>query len=263
MKRYLAWFLIGFLGYGCATVPVTGRKQLSLVSNAEIIPLSFDSYKQVLAESKLSDNQEWSSMVHSVGVRIQGGVEQYMEDNGLSSQLDGFEWEFNLIADDIVNAWAMPGGKVAFYTGIMPICIDENGVAVVMGHEVAHAIANHGRERMSTQLAAQLGLGTVSAAMGQNPTMTQEIFMQSIGMGTKIGMLKFSRTHESEADKIGLIFMATAGYDPHEAPKFWERMQANSGGAPAEWLSTHPSHERRISDLNAQIPDAMTYYKRQ
>ncbi len=261
MRRYLAWFLIGFLGYGCATVPVTGRRQLSLISNEEIIPLSFDSYKQVLAESKLSDNQEWSSMVREVGVRIQGGVEQYMEDNGLSDQLHGFEWEFNLIEDDVVNAWAMPGGKVAFYTGIMPICLDEKGVAVVMGHEVAHAIANHGRERMSTQLAAQLGLGTVSAAMGQNPTLTQQVFMQSIGMGTQLGMLKFSRTHESEADEIGIIFMAMAGYDPHEAPKFWERMQSNSGGAPAEWLSTHPSHERRISDLEELIPNAMTYYK--
>jgi len=125
MKRYLAWLLIGFLGFGCATVPITGRKQLSLISNAEIIPLSFDSYKQVLAESKLSDNQEWSSMVREVGVRIQGGVEQYMEDNGLSDQLNGFEWEFNRIEDDVVNAWAMPGGKVAFYTGIMPICLDE------------------------------------------------------------------------------------------------------------------------------------------
>ena len=127
MKRYLVWLLIGFLGYGCATVPITGRKQLSLISNAEIIPLSFDSYKQVLTESKLSDNQEWLSMVRDVGVRIQGGVEQYMEDNGLSNQLEGFEWEFNLIEDDVVNAWAMPGGKVAFYTGIMPICLDEKG----------------------------------------------------------------------------------------------------------------------------------------
>ena len=265
MKKYLILILIGLLFQDCAKVPVTGRKQLSLISNAEIIPMSFQSYKQVLAESKLSTDQEKIDMVKSVGHRIKEAVEEYMETQGLANQLEGFEWEFNLIEDDqMVNAWAMPGGKVAFYTGILPICQDEKGVAVVMGHEVAHAIANHGRERMSQQLMAQMGLGTMSAAMGSNPSMTQEIFMQSIGMGTQVGMLKFSRTHESEADQIGLIFMSIAGYDPNEAPKFWERMQEGSGGkAPAEWLSTHPSHERRVEELQEAIPEAMKYYKPQ
>jgi predicted Zn-dependent protease len=156
----------------------------------------------------------------------------------------------------------MPGGKVAFYTAIMPICADENGVAVVMGHEVAHAIANHGAERMSQQLAAQMGLSVLGAAMGQNPTMTQDIFMQAVGMGTNIGMLKFSRSHESEADHMGLIFMAMAGYDPNGAPSFWERMSAGGGGQPPEFLSTHPSHETRISDLKAWMPEALGYYKK-
>ncbi len=156
----------------------------------------------------------------------------------------------------------MPGGKVAFYTGIMPICKDEAGVAVVMGHEVAHAIANHGRERMSQQMVAQFGLSTLSAAMGQNPTLTNEILMQAVGAGTSLGMLKFSRTHESEADRIGLIFMTMAGYDPNEAPKFWERMTANSGGQePPEFMSTHPSHETRIKDLQGWIPEALKYKK--
>ncbi|MBX2942021.1 MAG: M48 family metallopeptidase [Cyclobacteriaceae bacterium] len=250
--------------YACATVPVTGRRQVSLVSNAEIIQMSTDQYQQVLKESKLSTNQEQVAMVKRVGKNIETAVEQYMASKGASSELAGFKWEFNLIQDDeTVNAWCMPGGKVAFYTAIMPICKDEAGVAVVMGHEVAHAIANHGRERMSQGLIAQFGLGTLGAAMGQNPTATQSIFMQAVGMGTNVGMLKFSRNHESEADHIGLIFMAMAGYDPHEAPKFWERMSALSGGQqPPEFLSTHPSHETRVQDLEGWIPEAMQYYKK-
>ncbi len=156
----------------------------------------------------------------------------------------------------------MPGGKVAFYTGIMPICKDESGVAVVMGHEVAHAIANHGRERMSTQMLAQYGLGTLSALMGQNPGAGKELLMQAVGAGTNIGLLKFSREHESEADHIGLIFMTMAGYDPNEAPKFWERMTGASGGQePPEFLSTHPSHSTRIKDLQGWIPEALSYKK--
>ena len=194
--------MVGLLAYGCAKVPVTGRSQLSLVSNEEIIPLSFQSYQQVLDSANISTSEQ-ATMVKNVGRKIQLAVEEYMEMNGWSDQLAGFKWEFNLIEDDIVNAWAMPGGKVAFYTGIMPICRDELGVAVVMGHEVAHAIANHGRERMSQGLLANMGLSTVGAAMGQNPSLTSQIFLRSVGIGTQIGMLKFSRTHESEADKIG------------------------------------------------------------
>ena len=262
-RSFVLLFALLFL-YACATVPVTGRKQVSLVSNAEIIQMASAQYQQVLKESQLSSNQEQTALVKKVGNKIKTAVEQYMASKGASSELAGFHWEFNLIQDDeTVNAWCMPGGKVAFYTGIMPICQDEAGVAVVMGHEVAHAIANHGRERMSQGLIAQFGLGTLSAAMGQNPTATQSIFMQAVGVGTNVGMLKFSRSHESEADHIGLIFMAMAGYDPHDAPKFWERMSSLSGGQqPPEFLSTHPSHETRIQDLERWIPEAMKYYKK-
>ena len=264
MIRLTAILLSSVLIYSCATVPVTGRKQVSLVSNAEIIQMSSQQYNQVLQESKLSTDQQQVAMIKRVGNNIKNAVEQYMAAKGATSELAGFNWEFNLIQDDqTVNAWCMPGGKVAFYTAIMPICQDELGVAVVMGHEVAHAIANHGRERMSQGLIAQFGLGTLGAAMGQNPTATQEIFMQAVGMGTNVGMLKFSRSHESEADHIGLIFMSMAGYDPSEAPKFWERMASLSGGQqPPEFLSTHPSHETRISDLQGWIPEAMEYYKK-
>ncbi|NVJ63597.1 MAG: M48 family metallopeptidase, partial [Flavobacteriaceae bacterium] len=174
-----------------------------------------------------------------------------------------FDWEFNLIDNDTtVNAWAMPGGKVAFYTGILPICEDELGVAVVMGHEVAHAVAKHGQERMNTAYAQQIGLSLGSVALGQDPTMAQRLVFQAVGMGSQLGMLAFSRKHESEADELGLIFMAIAGYDPSSAPKFWERMSATGGGAPPEFLSTHPSHETRISRLNAKLPEAMEYYEK-
>jgi predicted Zn-dependent protease len=263
LKNVLIFSIVSIILINCAKVPVTGRRQLSLISNGEIIPMAAQQYKQVLDTSKLSRNTEQTALVKKVGARIQRAVEQYMAQNNHSSELQGFQWEFNLIDDPkTVNAWCMPGGKVAFYTGIMPICKDEAGVAVVMGHEVAHAIANHGRERMSQGLIANMGLSTLGAALGQNPSLTQQIFMQAVGVGTQIGMLKFSRTDESEADKIGLIFMAMAGYDPNQAVAFWQRMDSMSGGGqPPEFLSTHPSHATRISDLKREIPGAMKYYK--
>ena len=254
-------FIVGL--YACTSVAVTGRKQLTLVSNSEIIPMANQQYREIVAKGPLSSNREQTAMVKRVGGKIQKAVEEYMAAKGLSSELTGFEWEFNLIEDPkTVNAWCMPGGKVAFYTGIMPICKDEAGVAVVMGHEVAHAIANHGRERMSQQLLAQYGLTTLGAFIGANPSAGQELLMQAVGAGTNLGMLRFSRDHESEADHIGLIFMTIAGYDPHEAPKFWERMTEMSGGQePPEFISTHPSHSTRIADLKGWIPEAMSYKK--
>jgi predicted Zn-dependent protease len=250
--------------YSCATVPVTGRRQLDLVSSSEINTMSATQYQGVIAKGPLSTNVEQTEMIKRVGKRIQGAVEKYMSSKGWNSQLDGFNWEFNLIQDDkTVNAWCMPGGKVAFYTAIIPICKDENGIAVVMGHEVAHAIANHGRERMSQGVIEQFGMTAVTVAMGQNPTATQQIFKQAIGMGSNIGMLKFSRQHESEADHIGLIFMAMAGYDPQLAPAFWKRMsELNKGEKPPEFMSTHPSDETRIKDIEHWLPEAMGYYKK-
>ena len=257
-KLFLVLAIIVLIG--CATVPITGRRQLSLISNSEIIPLSFQNYKQVLAEGKLSENKEDTEMIKRVGVRIEHAVEDFMEKNGYADQLEGFEWDFNLIENDtVVNAWCMPGGKVAFYTGILPICEDELGVAVVMGHEIAHAIANHSRERMSQQMAVSGMLSVGSAAAGSGAV--NDIFLQSVGMGSQVGLLKFSRNNESEADHMGLIFMAIAGYNPAAAPVFWQRMsKLSEGSQPAEWLSTHPSHERRITDLNEWQEEALTYY---
>ena len=262
-KKALSFAIVITLLYACATVPVTGRKQLSLVSSTEINQMAATQYAEVVKTGPLSTDQQQTQLIKKVGGKIQKAVEQYMAEKGMSDQLAGFAWEFNLIKDDqTVNAWCMPGGKVAFYTAILPICKDEDGIAVVMGHEVAHAIANHGRERMSQGLIAEFGLSTIGAAMGQNPTATQQIFMQAVGMGTNVGMLKFSRSHESEADHMGLIFMAMAGYNPSSAPRFWERMATLGGGQQPEFLSTHPSHETRIKDLEGWIPEAMKYYKK-
>jgi predicted Zn-dependent protease len=251
--------------YSCSTVAITGRKQFAPLPDSELNSMSFQQYDEVLKESKLSTNSAQGNQVKSVGKKIQKAVESYMSTHGLSDQLKGYKWEFNLIEnDETVNAWCMPGGKVAFYTGIMPVCKTEEGVAVVMGHEIAHAIARHGNERMTQGLIQQFGGLALAYAVKDKPAEAQQLFMTAYGAGTTVGaMLPFSRLQESEADRMGLIFMAMAGYNPNEAPVFWERMAANSGGsAPPEFLSTHPSHSTRIADLKAEIPEAMKYYKK-
>lgn len=256
--------LVVATAWACTTVPITGRRQLTgLIGDQQVVAMSADAYKQVMDSVVLSKDVEQVAIIKRAGTRIQKAVEVYLSNNGQSDLLEGFNWEFNLIDNDTtVNAWAMPGGKVAFYTGIMPICKDELGVAVVMGHEVAHAIAKHGQERMNSAYAQQVGLSLGAAALGQDPTLSQRLVFQAVGMGSQLGMLAFSRKHESEADELGLIFMAIAGYNPSEAPIFWERMSAGSGGAPPEFLSTHPSHETRIERLNAKLPEAMEYYEK-
>ncbi len=268
MRKLISFsvILVALFLVQCSSVPLSGRSQLALIDNDKIFPMSFEQYEQVKKESKIITGTDQSRMVKRVGTRIQRAVEQYFADQGESGYLTDYNWEFNLIENDsTVNAWCMPGGKVAFYTGIMPICKDELGVAVVMGHEIAHAIANHGRERISQGYAAQFGLSAVSILLtggGGGPSVPAELIMQGAGAATSLGILAFSRKHESEADKLGLYFMAMAGYNPKEAPKFWERMAAKSGGeAPPEFVSTHPSHDTRIADLNANMPKAMEYYR--
>ena len=255
------FLLAAILLAACATVPITGRKQLSLIPDSEMNAMSFQQYDQVIAESQLSTDPEATAMIKRVGGRIQGAVEKYFRDNGMIKHLDGYAWEFNLIESDQVNAWCMPGGKVAFYTGILPICQDDTGVAVVMGHEIAHAIAEHGGERMSHQLAVQMGGIALSEAVKSQPEQTQALYLGAFAVGSHYGaMLPYSRKHESEADHMGLNMMAMAGYDPRKAPAFWERMSAG-GGAPPEFMSTHPSDETRIRQLNEHMPEAMEYYR--
>jgi predicted Zn-dependent protease len=247
---------------GCATVPITGRRQLSLVPDSEMNSLAVTQYKQTLGTAKLSTNAAEVAMVRRVGQRIQAAVEQYFRDQGQSSQLEGYQWEFNLIDDPkTVNAWCMPGGKVAVYSGILPLTRDETGLAVVLGHEISHAVAKHGSERMSDQMVAQLGTTALSTALSQNPSVTNNLFLSAVGAGAQVGMLKFSRNQESEADHLGLIFMAMAGYNPAEALPFWKRMAAQSQNTTPEFLSDHPADATRIADIQRLLPEAQKYYK--
>jgi predicted Zn-dependent protease len=251
--------------YQCTTVPLTGRQQLSLISSSEMMGMSYQQYDQFLSENKKSQNQAQTAMVKRCGLRVQKAVEAYFAQNNMSEHLQGYKWEFNLVDDPQANAWCMPGGKVVFYTGILPLTQDETGMAVVMGHEIAHAIAEHGNERMSQQMLAQLGGTALSVALQEKPQETQALWMTAYGVGSQVGaLLPFSRLQESEADHLGLIFMAMAGYDPSAAVPFWQRMAAQKGGAaPPEFLSTHPSDATRIAKINKLLPDALKYYKKQ
>ncbi|WP_192350040.1 M48 family metallopeptidase [Algoriphagus sp. Y33] len=263
MKKIAILFCAGLILYSCAKVPLTGRSQLSLVSNEEIQPLVNEQYGQVLKEDKVLTNTADGQKVLRVGKRMAAAVEDYLVSKGYKELASSFDWEFNLLESDQVNAWCMPGGKVAFYTGIMPLTQNETGIAVVMGHEIAHAVASHSAERMSNGMVTNMGVSVLSTAMGQNPTLTQSLFLQSVGIGSQLGMLKFSRKHELEADEMGLIFMAIAGYDPREAPIFWQRMlEKENGAAPPEFLSTHPASQTRIDKLNNLMPEALAYYKK-
>lgn len=247
----------------CSKVPVTGRRQFNVVSTGQIAGMVNEQYNQTLQESKiLPASDPRTQMVRSCGQRIATAVETFLNNNGMKDRVAEFAWEFNVADDPTVNAWCMPGGKVLFYTGILPITADETGLAVVMGHEVAHAVARHGNERMSQGVLAQGAGMTLDILTSQNPGLARNLLMQSVGIGSQLGMLAYSRSHETEADKMGLIFMAMAGYDPREAPAFWQRMSAASNGqAPPELLSTHPSDDRRIQDLNAYMAEALKYYK--
>lgn len=255
-------FLLLFIVlYSCSSVPLTGRKQFVAIPSSQMISLSADSYAQVLKENELSRNQQYISMVNNAGKKLSSAVELYMRENGMAAGVENLDWEFAVIVSDQLNAWCMPGGQIAFYEGILPVCADETGVAVVMGHEIAHAIAQHGNERMSQQLLIEMGGVALSEALKNEKEKTLNLAMLAFGVGSKLGVqLPYSRTHESEADELGLYFMAMAGYDPREAPSFWERMEALGGSRPPEFLSTHPNPDTRISDLKKHMPKALEYY---
>ena len=254
-------FVTMLLLISCSTVLLTGRRQFTAIPSSQMLSLSNDSYNEVLSNSKLSSNQTSIEMVRSVGYKISDAVEDYLLQNGQSDRIKNFNWEYNVIQSDQLNAWCMPGGKIAFYEGIMPVCQDKNGVAVVMAHEVAHAIARHGNERMSQQLAIQLGGMALAKALEEETETTKNIAMAAFGVGSQVGvMLPYSRTHEKEADELGLYFMAMAGFDPRGSVDFWQRMQEKSGGSPPEFLSTHPHANSRIRNLNQNMDKALEYY---
>jgi len=245
-----------FIFFSCATNPFTGKQTMALVSNSQLFPTAFQQYDQVLSESKVITETSQSKMIIRVGQRIAIAAERWLDANGYQGYLNDYKWEYNLIDDKIVNAWCMPGGKIVFYTGILPIAANETGIAAIMGHEVAHALANHGQQRMSAGYIQQ-GIA-IAGNVAINDNESRNAFNQYYGVGSNVlGMMPFSRSHEAEADKIGIILMAIAGYNPDEASELWKRMKANSGGdAPPEFLSTHPSNDSRIENLKSLVPQA-------
>lgn len=267
LKSSVAACLLFVTIWSCQKVPLTGRNQfVGLVSNDQMIQMSFAEYKGFMDTSKVvSASATDAQMIARVGNRIKTAVENYLVQNNLGDIINGYQWEFKLVQSKEVNAWCMPGGKVCFYTGILPICKDEAGVAVVMGHEVAHAIASHGRERMSQAMAAQgiTQLGAVGAGLYTGNQQTMELVGQVLGVGTTLGyVLPNSRKQESEADELGLVFMAMAGYDPQNAVAFWQRMAeaGKNSSKPPKLLSTHPTDADRIAELQKKLPKAQKYY---
>jgi predicted Zn-dependent protease len=240
----------------CATNPFSGKKTLALVPNSQLFPTAFAQYDQFLNENKVVKGNAHAEMITRVGQRIATASERWLNANGHQGYLKDYKWEYTLVDDKAVNAWCMPGGKIVFYTGILPIAENETAIAAIMGHEVAHALANHGQQRMSAGLLQQVG--AVAGNVAIKDEQSRNIFNQAYGVGTTVGvMLPFSRDHETQADEIGLTLMAVAGYNPEEAPELWKRMKAASGGqAPPEFLSTHPSNDTRISNLIKWAPKA-------
>jgi predicted Zn-dependent protease len=236
IKTFVILLVTVVFADSCSTVPLTGRRQLSLIPESEMISMGLTSYSDFLKENKVSTDRSNSTLVKDVGQNLSTAVVKYFADNNMSASLDGFQWEFNLIEDATPNAWCMPGGKVVIYTGLLPLTQDANGLAVVVSHEIAHAVARHGSERMSQQMLAQFGSVALGEALRNKPEATQAIFGTAFGLGTQLGiMLPYSRQHELEADRLGLIFMAMAGYDPQTAVAFWTRMAAMGGDKPPEF----------------------------
>jgi predicted Zn-dependent protease len=264
MKKLFTSLMAIALFMGCTQNMVTGRKQLSLVSETELQAMAQQQYTAFLSENKVvnaSVNKD-AEMVRRVGTRIASAIQTFYDGKGLTSVLEGYKWEFNLIDNKEANAWCMPGGKVVVYTGLLPITQNEAALAVVIGHEIAHAVAQHGSERMSQGLLQQLGGVALQVALSNKPAETQNMFMTAYGIGSTVGyLLPFSRKEENEADQYGLYFSAMAGYNPQEAIPLWQRMAAAGGAKPPEFLSSHPSDETRIANLQRHMPEALKYYK--
>ena len=250
----------------CSEVAITGRSQLNLIPDSTMNSLALQEYNQFLKENKKSTNAANTAMVQRVGLKIADAVGRYCRSHSMADRIAGFNWEFNLVESKDINAWAMPGGKVVVYTGILPVTKDETGLAVVIGHEIAHVIARHGNERMSQGLLAEMGGTALSEAVASKPEATRNLFLKSYSIGANVGvLLPYSRLQESEADRMGLIFMAIADYDPQAAVGFWQRMAAQPGNnqKPPEFLSTHPADDTRIAGIRSYLPEAMSYYRSQ
>ncbi len=247
----------------CSTIPIIGRKQLTLLPESQLVSMGVTNYRGFLDTMPLAADAKNTQMLNEVGTNISNAVEQYLKDNGLENRLKDFDWEYALVESNVPNAWCMPGGKICFYTGILPYTKNADGMAVVMGHEIAHAVARHGNERMTQQLLTIAGGMALSEFIKTKPAETQSVFLNVFSVGAQVGiLLPYSRKHEYEADRLGLIFMAMAGYNPEEAVAFWTRMSESGGAKPPEFLSTHPSDIKRIANMKKVLPEAMTYYNK-
>ena len=254
-----AILITGFLFSSCGSVPLTGRKQILLVSDEEVFQAGLTQYKEYISSSTLSGNSSAAAVVKSVGRRMADATEKYLKANGLQSELSNFAWEFNLVKDSQVNAFCMPGGKIVVYEGLLSVAKTEEELAVVIGHEIAHAVAKHSNERMSQQIMSQYGMSILSQALSQKSSIVQNTAVSVFGLGAQIGfMLPYSRKHEYEADYMGIVFMELAGYDSSAAVDFWQKMASLSSGSndDVDFLSTHPSDSKRIEQLKARIPEA-------
>lgn len=247
----------------CSKVPITERKQMNLIPEAEINAAALTEYKEFIKNNPpVSQTDVNAQMVKNVGNKVSKSVIQFLNQKKLSDRVKGYKWEFNLVKNNEINAWCMPGGKVVVYTGLLPVTKDETGLAFVIGHEIAHAVARHGNERMSQMMLAQTGSVALEIGLANKPAQTRAMYQTAYAIGAQYGaMLPFSRLHESEADKLGLVFMAMAGYDPKQAPDVWKRMSEKGGSKPPQWMSTHPADEKRMADMKKFMPEALKYYK--
>jgi predicted Zn-dependent protease len=259
MKKLFAILTVILYLSACATNPFTGKSTMAFVSNSQLFPTSFAQYQEFLNENTVITGTAEAAMVERVGKKLADAAQKWLESEGKEHYLDDYKWEYKLVKDDQINAWCMPGGKIVVYTGILPVTKTEEGLAVVLGHEISHALLDHGQQQMSADLLQQIGalgvaVGTSIAGLSAE---TQSGLMNAYGIGTTLGAaLPFSRRHESEADHYGLILMAIAGYNPDEAVPFWQRMAALGGGGTPEFLSTHPSDATRIRQLQGWMPEA-------
>ena len=264
--RFLLLWAVAAILVSCgttSTVPITGRQRTLMVSDEQVLSLSNQQYSEYMKSAKPSTNKANTEMVKRVGQRLATAVVNYLNANGLGSEVAQYKWEFNLVQDQQVNAFCMPGGKIVVYEGLLPVTKDETSLAIVLGHEIAHAVAKHSAEQMSTAIKQQYGaqaLSVIMAGAGASSGL-QNVAGTVFGLGAKGASAKYSRDHESEADHLGIIFAAMAGYDPQVAVSFWQRMSQATGGGSTSWLSTHPSDATRIQQIQGWMPEALKYYK--